>query len=47
MTRSPEPKKASEEVVQGSPSKNLLYGPISPRAELERELERCKSLTSG
>jgi len=47
-TRSPEPKKkTSDEVVQGSPSKKgLLYGPISPRAELERELERCKSLIS-
>lgn len=48
MTISPEPKKkANDEVDQGSPSKDgLLDGPISPRAELERELERCKSLIS-
>ena len=48
VTRSPETKKkTSDEVVQGSPSKrSLLYEPISPRAELDRELERCKSLVS-
>jgi len=46
VTRSPEAKKTSDGVFQGSPSKNLLYGPISPRDELERELERCKSLVS-
>jgi serine/threonine-protein kinase GIN4 len=47
MTRSPEPKKkTSDEPVQGSPSKrSLLCGPIFPRAELERELERCKSIS--
>ena len=44
VTMSPETKKrTSEEVVQGSPSKkHLLSGPISPSAELERELERRK-----
>ena len=49
VTRSPETKKkTSDEAVHGSPSKrSLLYGPIFPRAELERELERCKSLISG
>lgn len=49
LTRSPETKKkTSDGPVQGSPSKrSLLYGPISPRAELERELERCKSSISG
>ena len=48
VTRSPETKrKTSDEAVGGSPSKNFLCGPISPRAELERELERRKSLISG
>jgi hypothetical protein len=43
VTMSPETKKrTSDEVVQGSPSKNSLYGPIFPRAELEREIERRK-----
>lgn len=48
MTRSPETKKkTSDDLVQGSPSKrSLLYGQIFPRAELERELERRKSLVS-
>ena len=45
MTRSPETKKMSDGVIQGSPSKKgLLFGPISPRDVLERELERCRSL---
>ena len=48
MTRSPEAKKTSDGVVQGSPSKkDLLYGPISPRDVLERELERCELLVSS
>ena len=49
VTRSPETKKrTSDDLFQGSPSKRgLLYGPISPRDELERELERCKSLISS
>ncbi|KAF9645153.1 hypothetical protein BDM02DRAFT_3263115 [Thelephora ganbajun] len=46
MTRSPETRRrTSDEVVRESPSKNLLYGPISPRAELERELERLAAPT--
>ena len=48
MTRSPEVKKTSDEAARGSPpEKDLLYGPISPRDELERELERCKSLVAS
>ena len=48
MTRSPKAKKTSDGVVQASPSKkDLLYGPISRRDMLERELERCKSLISS
>jgi serine/threonine-protein kinase GIN4 len=46
VTMSPEIKRASNEVVSGSPSKNSLYGPIFPRAELEREIERRKSTVS-
>lgn len=43
VTMSPETKNRASEVVQGSPSKkHLLSGPISPSAELERELERRK-----
>ena len=46
VTMSPEIKKrTSGEVVQGSPSKmDTLCRPIYPRVELERELERCKSI---
>ena len=49
VTMSPEIKKrTSGEVVQESSSKKkLLCGPISPSAELERELERRKSMISG
>jgi serine/threonine-protein kinase GIN4 len=48
VTMSPETKKrTSGEVVQGSPSKKPLFGPIFPRAELERELERCEWMISG
>jgi len=48
VTRSPEAKKkTSDEVIRGSPPKDLLYGPISPRDELERELERRKLMVSG
>jgi serine/threonine-protein kinase GIN4 len=39
-------KRMSDEVDQGSPSDNLC-GPISPRAELEREIERRKSMIYG
>jgi serine/threonine-protein kinase GIN4 len=47
VTMSPETKKrTSNEVIQGSPSKNLC-GPISPRAELELEIERRESIISG
>ncbi|KAF9781712.1 hypothetical protein BJ322DRAFT_1010425 [Thelephora terrestris] len=46
VTMSPETKKrTSGEVVQGSPSKKPLFGPIFPRAELERELERLDAPT--